>query len=133
MLKTEDTDYRESLICKKPCLSEVPSIELLLLEGLGRLDLDKISAVIAGGESGPGSRPIEADWIRSIRDQCASAEVPFFFKQWGGVRKKENGRTLDGKFHDGFPQVSRASVLPLPQRRLLAGRFSNDSLVTISL
>ena len=117
---------------KTPASVRFLSIEPLL-EGLGPIDLNEISWVIAGGESGPGSRPIEADWVRSIRDQCASAEVPFFFKQWGGVRKKENGRTLDGKVHDGFPRVSQASVLPLPQRRLLAGRFSIDSLVTISL
>jgi protein gp37 len=60
------------------------------------LDLTGISWVIVGGESGPGHRPMHADWVRSIRDQCISAGVPFFFKQWGGARP--GGRPeLDGK------------------------------------
>src|SRR4051794_33496579 len=67
-----------------------------LLEDLGDLDLRGIHWVIVGGESGPGARPMNADWVRSIRDQCLEQEVPFFFKQWGGVRKKQNGRVLDG-------------------------------------
>ena len=117
---------------KTPASVKFLSVEPLL-ESLGPFNLDKISWVIAGGESGPGARPLQPDWVRSIRDQCERAEVPFFFKQWGGVRKKENGRTLDGNLYDGFPEISRASVLPLPQRRLLAGRFSHDLLVTISL
>src|SRR5438105_2004044 len=58
-----------------------------LLEDLGELNLDGIHWVIVGGESGPGARPMNPDWARSIRDQCADASVPFFFKQWGGVRK----------------------------------------------
>lgn len=59
--------------------------------------------VIAGGESGPGARPVETEWIRSIRNQCAAAGVPFLFKQWGGVKKKTTGRLLDGVVHDQFP------------------------------
>ena len=74
-----------------------------LLEDLGELDLDGIDWVIAGGESGPGARPIEADWLRNIRDQCNVAKVPFFFKQWGGKTAKANGRTLDGEVHDALP------------------------------
>ena len=76
-----------------------------LLEDLGELNLDGIHWVIAGGESGPGARPIEADWVRSIRDQCQDQGVAFFFKQWGGVRKKENGRELDGRAWDEMPEV----------------------------
>src|ERR1035441_1377170 len=75
-----------------------------LLEDIGLLDLSGISWVIVGGESGPGARPIDAAWIRSIRDQCTDSGVPFFFKQWGGVRKKEHGRVLDGAMHDEFPK-----------------------------
>lgn len=67
-----------------------------LLEDLGTLDLSGIHWVIVGGESGPGARPMQADWVRSIRDQCQAAGVPFFFKQWGGVQKKLAGRLLDG-------------------------------------
>jgi protein gp37 len=77
-----------------------------LLSSLGELDLDGIHWVIVGGESGPEHRPIEADWIRSIRDQCAAARVPFLFKQWGGRTSKSGGRTLDGRTHDEYPRRS---------------------------
>lgn len=74
-----------------------------LLEDLGELDLCGIHWVIVGGESGAGARPMNRSWVRSIRDQCEAASVPFFFKQWGGVRKSEAGRLLDGRTHDAFP------------------------------
>jgi protein gp37 len=102
-----------------------------LLEDLGQLDLSGISWVIVGGESGPGARPLEAKWVRSIRDQCLKSVVPFFFKQWGGVRKKEHGRVLDGAIHDGFPTVKRASAPELSERRVLAVRYSPAELVGI--
>ena len=65
--------------------------------------------VIVGGESGAGCRPMQADWARSIRDQCAAAGVAFFFKQWGGVRKEAHGRILDGKTHDEIPAFAEES------------------------
>jgi protein gp37 len=74
-----------------------------LLEDLGRVNLQGIHWVIAGGESGPHARPVKPEWVASIRDQCAEARVPFFFKQWGGVRKAKNGRLLDGKTYDQYP------------------------------
>lgn len=74
-----------------------------LLEDLGELNLNGIHWAIAGGESGPGARPMHPEWARTIRDQCAAASVPFFFKQWGGVRKKQTGRLLDGRTHDDMP------------------------------
>jgi protein gp37 len=77
-----------------------------LLEDLGELNLDGINWVIVGGESGPGARPMNPDWVRSVRDQCAASGVPFFFKQWGGVHKKAAGRLLDGRLHDEMPSVS---------------------------
>jgi protein gp37 len=80
-----------------------------LLEDLGNFRLDGISWVIVGGESGPGARPMHADWVRSIREQCSAAGVPFFFKQWGGVRKHETGRMLDGTTHDCLPILSSAN------------------------
>ena len=91
-------------------LREVPAaIRFLscepLLEDLGELNLDGIHWVIAGGESGPGARPIDVNWVRSIRDQCQFQGVAFFFKQWGGVRKKENGRELDGRTWDEMPEA----------------------------
>ncbi|HRK04066.1 MAG TPA: phage Gp37/Gp68 family protein [Chlorobiota bacterium] len=60
--------------------------------------------VIVGGESGPGARPIDPDWVRTIRDQCLSAGTPFFFKQWGGVHKKATGRILDDRTWDEMPK-----------------------------
>jgi protein gp37 len=74
-----------------------------LLEDLGSFSLKGIRWVIVGGESGPGARPMKKGWVLAIRDQCKRAQVPFFFKQWGGVRKAETGRTLDGKTYNEFP------------------------------
>ncbi|NOT26822.1 MAG: phage Gp37/Gp68 family protein [Acidobacteria bacterium] len=74
-----------------------------LLEDLGALELDGIAWVIVGGESGPRSRPMLRAWVVQIRRACRAQRVPFFFKQWGGVRKKEAGRTLDGRTYDEFP------------------------------
>jgi len=74
-----------------------------LLEPLDGLNLDGIGWVIVGGESGPGARPMHKDWVISIRDQCRTNNVPFFFKQWGGVRKYKTGRMLDGQTYDEFP------------------------------
>ena len=85
-----------------------------LLEGLPSLNLRGIHWVIVGGESGPKSRPIEADWVRDLRDQCLTARVPFFFKQWGGVNKKKTGRTLDGRTWDEVPEMSGPSPAPVP-------------------
>jgi len=62
-----------------------------------------IEWVIAGGESGYNFRPCEPDWIREIRDQCLKARVPFFFKQWGGITSKSNGRSIDGRIWNEFP------------------------------
>ena len=62
--------------------------------------------MIVGGESGHGARPMQAEWVRSIRDQCEDAGVSFFFKQWGGVRKSQAGRELDGRTYDAMPAPS---------------------------
>jgi protein gp37 len=85
-----------------------------LLEDLGLLDLTGINWVIVGGESGPGARPLKREWIVSIQRQCRREGVPFFFKQWGGVRKSENGRSLFGRTYDEFPPVIRSAQ---PDRR----------------
>ena len=74
-----------------------------LLGPLDKLDLSDIDWVIAGGESGPGARPMPADWVRSIRDQCIDTNVAFHFKQWGGKNKKRTGRILDGRTWDEWP------------------------------
>ncbi len=85
-----------------------------LLEDLGSVNLQGISWVIVGGESGHGARPLHPDWARSLRDQCAAAGVPYFFKQWGGVVKARAGRELDGKHHDELPASTASS--PPPER-----------------
>jgi len=77
-----------------------------LLEGLGRIDLNGIHWVIVGGESGPGARPMESEWVTEIRDQCTRKKVPFFFKQWGGVFKKNAGRELSGRTWDQMPKAA---------------------------
>jgi len=74
-----------------------------LLEDVGLLNLSGIHWVIVGGESGAGARPMRKEWVLSIKDQCRKARVPFFFKQWGGVRKAKNGRELDGHTYDQMP------------------------------
>lgn len=82
-------------------------VKFLVLEPLGsdlpNLDLKNIDWVIVGGDSGPGVQPVKVDWVRSIRDQCAAANVPFFFKHWGGSRKKRSDRILDGRTWDEMP------------------------------
>jgi len=76
-----------------------------LLGPIPELDLDGINWVIVGGESGPHARPIEPQWVYDIRDQCLDADVPFFFKQWGGTNKKKTGRILQGKTWNQKPHL----------------------------
>jgi protein gp37 len=75
-----------------------------LLGPLDHLDLRGVDWTIAGGESGPAARPMDPEWVRSIRDQCVNAGVAFHFKQWGGVQKKQTGRVLDGRTWDELPR-----------------------------
>jgi protein gp37 len=77
-----------------------------LLGPISSLSLEAIDWVIVGGESGPRSRPMEKSWVIDIRDQCLEAKVPFFFKQWGGMNKKKNGRELEGRTWDEMPLIS---------------------------
>ena len=91
-------------------LRKVPSaVRFLSIEPLigkiTRLDLRGIDWVIVGGESGPKSRFMDPDWVRIIRDKCNEQEVPFFFKQWGGVNKKKTGRVLDRKTWNEMPSA----------------------------
>jgi protein gp37 len=96
-----------------------------LLEDLGTIDLGGISWVIVGGESGNGARPMEPAWVRTIRDQCETASVPFFFKQWGGVRKKRAGRELDGKFYNEMPYRLGHPMPKLDERRGLISQVES--------
>ena len=79
-----------------------------LIGTIEHLDLTNINWVIVGGESGPGARPMKEDWVIKIRDECRKAKVPFFFKQWGGVNKKKNGRVLKGRTWDEMPVLRKA-------------------------
>jgi protein gp37 len=107
-----------------------------LLEDLGEFNLNGIDWMIVGGESGPGARPMKKEWVVSLRDECKRKGVPFFFKQWGGVRKKTAGRILDGKTYDGFPQRIHHPVLEADACLALASKFEaqfkKTNLVEIS-
>lgn len=87
-----------------------------LLEDLGELNLSGIHWVIVGGESGPGARPLERAWVESLRSQCRKASIPFFFKQWGGVRKKTAGRKLNGRTYDELPEIRKRPQPPKDRR-----------------
>lgn len=78
-----------------------------LIGPLENLPLEGIHWVIVGGESGPGSRPMRQEWVESIHRQCRRSNVPFFFKQWGGVRKEVAGRELHGRTYDEIPRVQK--------------------------
>jgi len=98
-----------------------------LLEDIRELDLTGIHWVIVGGESGPGARRMESDWVEGILRQCRRAGIPFFFKQWGGVQKGKNGRKLYGRTYDKMPpRISRA-MPPRSERMADAAGFSYRS------
>lgn len=84
-----------------------------LLGSLPNLKLSGIDWVIVGGESGPGARPIQEEWVTNIRDQCVQSNVPFFFKQWGGVNKKKAGRILDGRTWNQLPDSMLVNAIPV--------------------
>ncbi len=105
-VSVENADYvdRIDFLRTVPAAIRFLSLEPLL-GPLPNLDLTEIQWVIVGGESGPGARPMESTWVTDIRDQCQSANVPFFFKQWGGVQKSRTGRELEGMLWDGMPDL----------------------------
>jgi protein gp37 len=88
-----DTEAHVKFLSLEPLLGPIPS-----------MDLRGIDWVIVGGESGPESRRLEASWVTNVRDQCLNSAVPFFFKQWGGINKKKNGRDLCGRIWDQMPK-----------------------------
>ena len=121
----EQADKRIPVLLSTPAAKRFVSIEPMLgpvdLHNLGwgphggavawqNKEGRKLDWVIIGGESGPGARPMQADWARSVRDQCQAAGVPFLFKQWGGVNKKKAGRLLDGRTWDEFPDDQRKAT-----------------------
>lgn len=100
-----DCDAQVKFLSMEPLLGPTPD---LCLQG--------IDWVIVGGESGPGARPMQEEWVVEIKDQCLRADVPFFFKQWGGFRKKKAGRELEGKTWDQMPRIR-------PQQRIFQAAF----------
>ncbi len=97
------TAFRVQQLRDLPAAVRFLSCEPLL--GPLELDLTGMDWVIVGGESGPGHRPCNPDWVRSLRDQCLAAKVPFLFKQWGGYTAKAHGRELDGRLWDEYPDA----------------------------
>jgi len=107
-VSVETTRYRGRIDDLRETGAHVKFLSLEPLLGpLPELELDGIDWVIVGGESGPQARPMCEDWVTDIRDQCRQARVPFFFKQWGGTKKKKAGRLLDGRTWDELPFVAK--------------------------
>lgn len=108
-VERNDYTYRIDDLRRVPAAVRFLSLEPLLGR-IPNLNLEGIHWVIVGGESGARARPIEAEWVTEIRDQCRLAEVPFFFKQWGGRNKKAAGRLLDGRLWDEMPGVTASTL-----------------------
>lgn len=100
-VETQPYAFRVEHLRQVPAAVRFVSAEPLL--GPVSLDLDGIDWLIAGGESGGGARPVDADWVRGLRDECLAAGTAFFFKQWGGLHPKARGRDLDGARWDQYP------------------------------
>jgi protein gp37 len=108
---------------RSPAVVRFLSIEPLL-QDLGKLNLEGIHWVIVGGESGPGARRMDPDWVIRIKEQCESQRALFFFKQWGGVRKATTGRELGGRTFDAMPSRSPHPVPPRATRERLVQQFA---------
>jgi protein gp37 len=101
---SQGLEHRIDNLRSIPAKIKFLSLELLLTE-LPNLDLIDIDWVIVGGESGPRCRSMQKEWVESIHRQCLQSGVPFFFKQWGGIRKKNAGRKLNGKVYSEMPII----------------------------
>ena len=105
-VSVENADYVHRIDHLRATTAHVKFLSLEPLLGpLRKLNLCGIDWVIAGGESGPGARPVDPKWVADIRDQCLDAGVAFFFKQWGGVHKSKAGRDLEGRTWDEMPDI----------------------------
>ena len=123
-VSVEDRRYglpRIEHLRRAPAHTRFLSIEPLL-EDVGDLNLRGIHWVIVGGESGPGARKMEKPWVEGILRQCNRANIPFFFKQWGGVQKSRNGRKLNGRTYDNVPPRDPKTVPPKQFRMAMAAR-----------
>lgn len=110
-VSVENADYKRRIDFLRKTKARVKFISFEpLLGDVGEVDLRGIDWAIVGGESGPGARPMDPQWVMGLRDQCLAQGVPFFFKQWGGVNKKKNGRLLEGRTWDEIPSPPRSLV-----------------------
>jgi protein gp37 len=118
-VSVENADYLDRIDDLRAAAAYVKFLSLEPLLGpLPKLKLKNIDWVIVGGESGQRARPIDPKWVTDIRDQCAHADVAFFFKQWGGKNKRKAGRLLEGRTYDEMP--TQASLrLPIAVGRSL--------------
>jgi len=117
-VESADYTFRIDHLRQTPAAIKFISFEPLL-GPIPNINLEGIDWVIVGGESGPNARPMRPEWAVDIRDQCLAAGVPFFFKQWGGVNKKKNGRTLSGRTWDNMPE----KVLLNSRREISIGQY----------
>ncbi len=104
-IENHEYTWRSQELARVPAAIRFLSVEPLL-GPIPRLPLNRINWVIVGGESGPGARPMEEDWVLQIRDRCQRYDVPFFFKQWGGVQKKRTGRKLKEREWNEMPALA---------------------------
>jgi protein gp37 len=111
-VSVESAEYKARIdhLRKTGAMVKFLSLEPLIGD-LGELNLREIDWVIVGGESGPGARPMQPEWVRNIQRQCQRSEVAFFFKQWGGIQKKRAGRNLGGRTYDEMPAATEALVI----------------------
>lgn len=110
-VSVENGDYLERINFLRKTAAKIKFISFEPLIGpVKNINLDNIDWVIAGGESGPGARPIKEEWVLEIRDKCIHQKVPFFFKQWGGFHKKKNGKLLQGEIWDQMPDLELSFI-----------------------
>jgi protein gp37 len=105
-VSVENNKFKKRIDCLRKINARVKFLSLEPLIGpLGKINLDGIDWVIVGGESGHKPRPMDAEWVIDIQEQCSKNQVAFFFKQWGGKNKKANGRVLNGRTYDEMPEI----------------------------
>jgi len=109
-VESQDYIYRIQDLIETPAKTKFISFEPLLSE-ISYFPVQNIDWVIVGGESGPKSREMKKEWVYEIRNQCLDAGISFFFKQWGGINKKKNGRKLEGKIWDEMPSNKKTELI----------------------
>lgn len=108
----ESNDYIKRADYLRECDAKIKFLSLEpLIDSVDKLDYSGLDWIICGGESGYGAREIKKEWVIDIQQKCERFDIPFFFKQWGGVNKKATGRKLDGKIYDELPKIQEQSLL----------------------